>query len=163
MKTTPTISLLLVQGCATGPVRYKTFGRYEYATVEWTRRSAAAAKPLAVIGGAAADIVVAGADTVFAPVASLPIAARAAFWGPCPESRNFRDHPVRETGLTVAFYPFWFVASYVGSLYFQTYEPSGTPCFDAFYPGTWGDESGLFKDRPIRERQKEQGGGEVSR
>jgi len=157
--TTLTVILLLIaQGCVTGPVRYKTVGRYEYATVEWTRRASAATKPFAFIGGAATDIIIAGADTVFTPLASIPIAARAAFWGPCAASRNFRDHPISETTLTVVFYPFWFIAGYTGSLYFQTYEPSGTPYFDAFYPNTWGDESGVFKDRPILKGHAEHGG-----
>ena len=153
------LGLVGVPGCATGPVRYKTLGRYEYATVRWTQKAPVAVKPLAAAGGAATDVVIAGADTVFTPLASVPMAASAAFWGPDPGSRDFRHHPVEQTVLTVAFYPFWFVAFYATTLYGQTYETAGTPYFESFYPGCWGDESRLFKANPITRQAARQGVG----
>ena len=154
MKAVGIINLILaslcLQGCATGPVRYKTLGRYEYATIEWTKRAHAVAKPVAAVSGAVTDIGIVGADTLFTPLASIPIAARGAFLGPCAASRNFRDHPVKETCLSLLFFPFWFPPTYGLSLYFQTYQSSGSPTFDAFYPDTWGDESTLFKENAIK-------------
>jgi hypothetical protein len=150
------MALCIASGCATGPIRYKTLGRYEYASVEWTKRAPFVAKPFVAIGGGAADLLVTGVDTVFTPVASIPIAARQAFWGPCPGSRNFKDYPVSETALTVVFYPFWFVAYYSGALYMQTYGSPQSPNGPAFYPGIWGDESRVYKENPISRRQSEQ-------
>ena len=146
----------IASGCTTGPVRYKTLGRYEYASVEWTKRAPVAAKPFAAISGGAMDLLMVGVDTVFTPVASIPIAARQAFWGPCPGSRNFKDYPVSETALTVVFYPLWFVAYYSGALYMQTYGSPKSPNGPAFYPGIWGDESGVYKENPISRSQSEQ-------
>ena len=148
--------LLASSGCATGPVRYKTLGRYEYTTIEWTRRAPVMLKPIAAIGGTAMDVAIAGVDTVFTPVVSIPIAARAAFWGPDPGSRNFMEHPFSETILTLVFYPIWFSVFYPVTIYGQTYESPGTPYFDAFYPDRWGDESRAYKVNPISRTQKDE-------
>ncbi|MDD4872927.1 MAG: hypothetical protein PHR77_20425 [Kiritimatiellae bacterium] len=149
MKTTfiglALLATLLAQGCATGPVRYKTFGRYEYATYEWTKRSPVAAKPIVAVGGLVTDIGIIGADTIFTPLASIPIAARGAFLGPCAASRNFEKHPIRETTLSILFFPVYFPPVYCLSLYWQTYQPPGPPYYKAFYPDTWGDESEVFQ------------------
>lgn len=144
------MAVICLQGCATGPVRYKTLGRYEYATVEWTKRSPVAAKPFVAVAGIITDVGIGVTDTIFTPVVSVPIAAKGAFFGPCSASRNFTKNPVEETFISLLFFPFWFPPAYSLSMYFQTYEPPGSPYFDVVYPGTWGDESALFKEKPIR-------------
>ncbi len=147
------MAVICMQGCATGPVRYKTLGRYEYATVEWTKRSHVAAKPFFAVAGIITDVGIGVTDTILTPVVSVPIAAKAAFFGPCSASRNFDEYPVEETCLSLLLFPIWFPPGYGLSLYFQTYQPPGSPCFSAFYPDRWGDESLLFKENPIRRNE----------
>ena len=154
----PCLAARLAQGCATGPVRYKTLGRYEYATVEWTKRAHMAIKPIAAPAGVITDIGIFCADTIFTPLVSIPIAARGAFLGPCAESRNFKEHPIQETSLSLVFFPFYFPVAYGLSLYGQTYERTTTPYFSAFYPDIWGNESALFKKYPIKRKRIEQAG-----
>ena len=161
VKTTGIVTGILasicIQGCATGPVRYKTLGRYEYATIEWTKRAHVVAKPVAAVAGVVTDVGIVCADTIFTPLATIPIAARGAFLGPCAASRDFSDHPVKESCCSLLFFPFWFPPAYGLSLYWQTYQAPGPPYFDAFYPDTWGDESTLFKENPIKRNEIEPG------
>ncbi|MDA3925049.1 MAG: hypothetical protein PF904_10165 [Kiritimatiellae bacterium] len=138
-----------VSGCATGPLRYKTLGRYEYATVEFTERSPVFLKPVAAVGGVLVDVVLIVGDTLVIPVASAPIAVKTAVVGPCPEARDFKNHPVKETVLSTLLFPLYLPWSYCLNLYFQSYEPKGTPYFDYFYPGLYGDESALYVADPV--------------
>lgn len=133
-------------GCATGPFRYMTFGRYRYATVELTERTPTVGKPLAAVGGICADSTIFVADTVSIPLVSVPIAIRGAVLGPCPELRDFSGHPVKEVSLSLLTFPLYFPWSFCLSLYFQSYQSSGTPYYEYFYPGLYGKESQLFSD-----------------
>lgn len=133
-------------GCATGPFRYKVFGRYKYATVELTERTHTVGKPLAVVGGICADSVIFVADTVSIPLVSVPIAIRGAVLGPCPELRDFSGHPVKEVSLSLLTFPLYFPWSFCLSLYFQSYQSPGPPYYEYFYPGLYGKESQLFSD-----------------
>lgn len=137
-------------GCATGPLRYKTFGRYKYATVEFTERTPSLGKPFAAAGGVLADGTIAVADTLMIPLVSVPIALKTATLGPCPESRDFREHPIKEATISVLMFPIYLPWSYCLNLYLQSYEPAGTPYFEYFYPGLYGDESAAFTDSPIQ-------------
>jgi hypothetical protein len=120
--------------------------------VEWTKRAPLALKPIAAPAGVITDAGVVCADTIFTPLASIPIAARSAFLGPCAGSRNFNEHPIRETSLSLVFFPFYFPIAYGLALYGQTYERTNTPYFSAFYPDTWGNESAHFKENPIKRK-----------
>lgn len=144
--------IVATSGCATGPLRYKTLGRYKYATIEFTERTPLLAKPFAAAGGVIADGTILVADTVTIPLVSVPIAIKTAALGPCPETRDFAAHPVKETTLSVLMFPIYLPWSYCLSLYFQSYEPKGTPYFDYFYPGLYGGESPFFADAPIQRK-----------
>ena len=136
-------------GCVTGPVRYKTLGRYNYATVEFTKRTPSFGKPLAAAGGVISDGTILVADTLLVPMVSIPVAVKAAALGPSPETRDFGGHPIRETILSVLTFPIYLPWSYGLSLYFQSYAGEGTPYFERFYPGMYGDESTLFVNPPV--------------
>ncbi|MFO7559575.1 MAG: hypothetical protein R6X10_12150 [Desulfobacterales bacterium] len=56
-------------GCSHGPVRHYTLGYYRYATIEFTKRSHWALKPLALPFGLVTDAVLIMADTAATPVA----------------------------------------------------------------------------------------------
>lgn len=142
-------------GCATGPLRYKALGRYKYATVEFTERTPLLGKPFVAAGGILADGTILVADTLIVPLISIPIAVKTATLGPCPETRNFGKHPIKETALSLFMFPIYLPWSYCLNLYFQSYEPKGTPYFNYFYPELYGDESALFTDTPIRRKPSE--------
>ncbi len=56
-------------GCSHGPVRHYTLGYYRYATIEFTKRSPWALKPLALPFGLVTDAVLIVTDTAATPVA----------------------------------------------------------------------------------------------
>jgi len=58
-------------GCSHGPVRHYTLGYYRYATIEFTKRSHWALKPLALPFGLVTDAVLIVTDTAATPVAPL--------------------------------------------------------------------------------------------
>lgn len=148
-------------GCATGPIRYKTLGRYKYATVEFTERVHPLAKPLAAVGGVFVDGAIVVADTLTVPLVSIPIGVKTAVLGPCPELRDFKNHPIKETSLSVLMFPIYLPWSFCLNLYFQSYEPAGTPYFDYFYPGLYGEEASYFADVPDRQSGNAGGKGDA--
>jgi uncharacterized protein YceK len=58
-------------GCSHGPVRHYTLGYYRYATIEFTKRSHWALKPLALPFGLVTDAVLIVTDTAATPVAPI--------------------------------------------------------------------------------------------
>ena len=114
-----------LSGCATGPLRRSTMGQYGYATVDWTQRAQPAIKPAAIVGGVVVDTAIVAGDTLFVPIAAVPVTAMLSFWGGCPKPLDVQNHPVQDTiGRPLLFpivFPMWypislFALSYGGGL-----------------------------------------------
>ncbi len=135
------LAVVSLSGCATGPLRYKTLGRYSYATVELTRCVHPVLKPVALVTGIPVDVVIIAGDTVFVPVSSLYFATLFGIFGPCPTV--VKENPALLVFLPVVF-PVNFTVGMVLFPYLQTYaDPMESGLFyddeDAFYglEGTW--------------------------
>lgn len=142
------VMVVFVSGCLTGPVRYKTLGRYKYATVEFTDRSPPLGKPFAAVGGVLTDGAILAADTIVVPVVSIPISVKMAALVPFAEPGGFERHPVMSTTMGILFFPIYLPWSYGLNLYFQSYGPEESSYSKSFYPEMYGDESKLFLDIP---------------
>lgn len=99
-------------GCATGLVRKATLGPANYTTVDWTRKAPAVVKAPAAIAGVVADAAIVAADTVATPVVAVPLGFAAAFTGLDNSARDFRHHPLKETAVGLATFPFWLPITY---------------------------------------------------
>ena len=133
--------IVIVTGCATGPVRYKTFGYRKFATVEMTKRATPVLKPFAAPAGLVADTSLIILDTVATPIVSVPIAFE--LMGPCPQPTTRRNVVVKT--LTA---PLWFTISY-------PYISLGMPFRNTnFYADWFGQEGKTFSDQ--KENQIEQ-------
>lgn len=139
--------ILLVSGCANGPVRYKTMGRYKYATAEFPERVSWPVKPFAATCGLVTDGSIVLVDTVLIPVVSLPLAIKGAVIGPEPSSKNFKENPLGESALSALLFPIYFPWMYGLFCYFQSYEQQETPYYKLFYPGFYGEESSVYLDK----------------
>lgn len=138
------VSVVFVSGCLTGPVRYKTLGRYKYASVEFAGHSPSLGKPFAAAGGAITDGAILVADTLVVPVISIPISVKMAVLVPFSEPGGFERHPVMSTTMGILFFPIYLPWSYCLNLYFQSYGPEESPYYRCFYPEMYGEESKIF-------------------
>ena len=94
-----------IAGCVTGPVRYKTLGHRDFATVEMTKRSSNSVRPLAAPVGFVADVGITILDTVATPIVSAPIAFE--IMGPCPQPTTRHNVFIK-----IITSPIWFKISY---------------------------------------------------
>ena len=115
-----------------GPVRYKTLGYREFATVEMTRRAHPVLKPLAVPVGFVTDAAVIVLDTVATPIVSVPMAFE--LMGPDPQPTTRRNVVIK-----IATSPIWFTISY-------PFIGISMPFREAnFYADWFGSEARTFK------------------
>ena len=110
------IGLLLVGGCAVGPVRYKTLGYREFATINFTKQATPIVKPVAAIGGVLTDTGIIIADTIATPVVTIPLA----FEGMGPDPQPTSDRNIWTKIITA---PIWFPFSYAAYCGFLQFSP----------------------------------------
>lgn len=93
--------VILLSGCMSGPVRYRTFGDWRYGTVEFTKRARPALKALAAPGGLITDVAIVAADTVATPFYAIPVAYRS--------TSSFADDPkgLERAAFFVLVHPGW--------------------------------------------------------
>jgi len=118
-------------GCAHGPVRHYTLGYYRYATVEFTKRSHWALKPLALPFGLVTDAVLIVTDTVATPVAPLILP---------PIEIEFSDDPEINGAANIYFPTYPFALNKIGFLGMGSGSKEE-------YEELFGFESTLFQDQ----------------
>jgi hypothetical protein len=133
--------LLMVAGCAHGPVRYKTLGYHKYATVEMTSAAPLLAKPIVAPIGLATDVLITAVDTPVNILWSIPLTFT--HGGPDCNGIQTKDGPFF-TAFQTLFVPFWYP--------FQIVAVTVWP--KEMYVEVFGRETGVYRDPELAVPEK---------